>query len=58
MDGLDAEEYDRQYNDRELVGRILGYFRPEGKRMLLVAGTILCVSLLNTGLARLHLDLD
>ena len=50
MDGLDAEEYDRQYSDRELVGRILGYFRPEGKRMLLVAGAILCVSLLNTGL--------
>lgn len=50
MDGLDAEDYDRQYGDRELVRRILGYFRPEGKRMLLVAGAILCTSLLNTGL--------
>ena len=28
MRGLDAEAYDRQYSDRELVGRILGYFRP------------------------------
>ena len=50
MDGLDAEEYDRQYSDRELVQRILGYFRPEGKRMVLVAGAILSTSLLNTGL--------
>lgn len=50
MDGLDAEDYDRQYSDRELVRRILGYFRPEGKRMVLVAGAILCTSLFNTGL--------
>ncbi len=50
MDGLDAEEYDRQYGDRELVGRILGYFRPEGRRMLLVSGALLSTSLLNTGL--------
>jgi len=28
MDGLDAEEYDRTYGDRELVRRILSYFRP------------------------------
>ena len=50
MDGLDAEEYDRQYGDRELVRRILGYFRPEGRRMVLVAGALLSTSLLNTGL--------
>ncbi len=50
MDGLDAEEYDRQYSDRELVRRILGYFRPEGRRMLLVACALLSTSLLNTGL--------
>lgn len=34
MDGLDAEEYDRRYNDRELIRRILGYFFPEGRRMI------------------------
>ena len=28
MHGLDAEDYDRTYNDRELLVRILGYFRP------------------------------
>lgn len=28
MDGLDAEDYDRNYRDRELLRRILGYFRP------------------------------
>ncbi|MDE0609147.1 MAG: ABC transporter ATP-binding protein [Anaerolineaceae bacterium] len=50
MDGLNAEEYDRQYSDRELVRRILGYFRPEGRRMLLVACALLSTSLLNTGL--------
>ena len=27
MDGLDAEDYDRNYSDGELVKRILGYFR-------------------------------
>ena len=50
MDGLDAEDYDRQYSDAQLVRRILGYFRPEGKRMVLVAAAILSTSLLNTGL--------
>ncbi|MCY4008361.1 MAG: ABC transporter ATP-binding protein [Anaerolineaceae bacterium] len=37
MDGLDAEEYDRRYNDRELIRRILGYFFPEGRRMLIAS---------------------
>jgi ATP-binding cassette subfamily B protein len=37
MRGLAAEAYDRQYNDRELVRRILGYFRPHGKRMIVIS---------------------
>jgi ABC-type multidrug transport system fused ATPase/permease subunit len=37
MDGLDAEAYDRSYSDRELVGRILSYFRPYWTLMLFVA---------------------
>ena len=41
MDGLDAEEYDRQYNDRELVQRILGYFFPEGRRMVAASLTVI-----------------
>ncbi|MGH2542575.1 MAG: ABC transporter ATP-binding protein, partial [Ardenticatenaceae bacterium] len=37
MDGLDAEAYDREYTDRELLKRIMGYFRPHGAAMGLVA---------------------
>ena len=36
MAGLDAENYDRQYSDRELLRRILGYFRPAAAAMVLV----------------------
>jgi hypothetical protein len=28
LDGLDTEAYDRNYTDRDLVSRIVGYFRP------------------------------
>ena len=37
LDGLDAEAYDRQYSDGELIRRISRYFRPHLKVMLLVA---------------------
>jgi ABC-type multidrug transport system fused ATPase/permease subunit len=37
LDGLDTESYDRSYSDRELVVRILGYFRPHAGEMALVA---------------------
>jgi ATP-binding cassette, subfamily B, bacterial len=40
FDGLDAEEYDRQYNDGDLVRRILGYFRPQSRKMLIAAAMI------------------
>jgi len=36
LDGLDTESYDRQYDDRELIRRILSYFRPHTRKMLLV----------------------
>ncbi len=29
MDGLDAEAYDRTYTDRQLLGRIVHYFKPK-----------------------------
>ncbi len=48
MDGLDAEDYDRQYSDGELVRRILGYFRPQAPRMVLVAVAIFLTSIVNT----------
>ncbi len=34
LDGLDTETYDRNYSDRELVRRILSYFRPHARAML------------------------
>jgi len=37
LDGLDTEDYDRNYSDRELLARILSYFRPYTGRMVLVA---------------------
>ncbi len=50
MDGLGAEAYDRTYSDCELLGRILSYFRPEARRMLLVAGVVVLASLVDTSL--------
>ena len=37
LDGLETESYDRHYSDRELLRRILSYFRPYSRQMLLVA---------------------
>ena len=37
IDGLDTEDYDRQYDDRELLDRIIDYFRPYSRQMILVA---------------------
>jgi ATP-binding cassette subfamily B protein len=48
MDGLDAEQYDRSYADRELLRRIGRYFRPQAGGMTLVAGGIVAQSLMQT----------
>jgi ABC-type multidrug transport system fused ATPase/permease subunit len=37
LGGLETEDYDRQYSDKELLARILGYFRPYTRQMLLVS---------------------
>ena len=50
MDGLDAEEFDRSYNDRQLVERILNYFRPQRRKMLIAAGGIVLTALLDLSL--------
>lgn len=50
MDGLDAEEYDRTYNDRDLVRRIVRYFRPEAARMILVAIAVVLNAVAETAL--------
>jgi ATP-binding cassette subfamily B protein len=49
LDGLDTEAYDRSYSDRELLGRIIGYFRPHSRKMILVAAMIALNSLAGTG---------
>jgi ABC-type multidrug transport system fused ATPase/permease subunit len=50
MDGLDAEAYDRQYSDKVLVRRIMDYFRPQTRRIALVAFTIVLSSLVDVAL--------
>lgn len=50
FDGLDAEDYDRKYTDKQLVQRIVGYMRPHAKRMAIVSGTILLSSVLEAAL--------
>jgi ABC-type multidrug transport system fused ATPase/permease subunit len=49
LDGLDTEDYDRQYSDRDLLARILSYFRPYTKEMILVAVMITLNSIASIG---------
>jgi ABC-type multidrug transport system fused ATPase/permease subunit len=48
MDGLDAETYDRKYGDRQLIARVIGYFRPQLTIMLFVAVLVVLTSLMDT----------
>jgi ATP-binding cassette subfamily B protein len=50
LDGLDTESYDRNYSDRELVVRILGYFRPYAGQMALVALMLTLNSIAGSGM--------
>lgn len=43
--GLDTEGYDRQYSDRQLVQRMVGYFLPQRKRFLGVIGLVAFIGL-------------
>jgi ATP-binding cassette subfamily B protein len=47
--GLDTEAYDRQYNDRELLRRIGGYFAPHARRVLGIAVLIAAIGLAGAG---------
>ena len=49
LGGLETEDYDRQYDDRELLERIIGYFRPYTKQMILVAVMITLNSIASIG---------
>jgi ATP-binding cassette, subfamily B, bacterial len=43
LDGLESEAYDRTYSDRQLISRVLTYFRPY-RRQLLVIGLALTLN--------------
>jgi ATP-binding cassette subfamily B protein len=47
MDGLDAEAYDREYKDSQLLGRILGYFKPHLSHMGFIAVMIVLNSVMD-----------
>ena len=49
LDGLETESYDRTYSDRELLRRIIGYFRPYTRQMGLVGVTLALNSVAGTG---------
>jgi ATP-binding cassette subfamily B protein len=44
--GLDTEAYDRQYTDRQLLARILGYFRPHRRRVFTIGALIAALSII------------
>jgi len=47
FDGIDAEGYDRKYDDRALLTRIWHYFQPKARVMSIVAGLIVLSSVLD-----------
>lgn len=49
LHGLDTEAYDRNYSDRELLSRIISYFRPHRRKMILAAVVITLISVARTG---------
>jgi len=42
--GLNDEKYDRQYTDRDLVRRIVGYFGPQKKRLIIVSVLVIVIA--------------
>src|SRR5512143_252087 len=48
--GLNAEKYDRQYTDRELVRRIVAYFKPQRTRFLIVSGLVVAIASIGAAL--------
>ena len=48
--GLNAEKYDRQYSDRQLVGRIFDYFKPQKQRFIWVSGLVLAIAAIGASL--------
>ncbi|RMH01076.1 MAG: ABC transporter ATP-binding protein [Chloroflexi bacterium] len=50
MRGLEAEAYDRQYDDRELLRRILAYFRPYRRKVVIISVAVALMSAANAAL--------
>jgi ATP-binding cassette, subfamily B, bacterial len=48
--GLNAEKYDRQYSDRQLVSRIVEYFKPQAKRFVWVSVLVLAIAAIGASL--------
>lgn len=48
--GLEAEAYDRQYQDKELLRRILRYFRPHRRKVIIVTICIFLMALAGAAL--------
>lgn len=46
MSGLDAEAYDRQYTDSQLVGRVVDYFRVQRRKVLAVSLALIILAVL------------
>jgi ATP-binding cassette subfamily B protein len=42
--GLNAEKYDRQYSDRQLMGRISAYFKPQKKRLVIISILVMAIA--------------
>ena len=48
--GLNDEKYDRQYTDRELTRRIIGYFKPQTKRLAAVTALVVVIAVIGAAL--------
>jgi len=48
--GLNAEKYDRQYSDRQLVRRIAEYFKPQARRLAAVSVLVVAYSTMGAAL--------
>ncbi len=43
--GLDSEAYDRQYSDRELIGRMVRYFKPHLGKLIGIVALLLLIAM-------------
>jgi ATP-binding cassette subfamily B protein len=46
FEGLDTEAYDRKYSDRQLVGRLAGYFKPYRRQVTAITGLLVAISVI------------